>query len=477
MKLLLAQRKKMKRKEWACLRLISLLILLASLWRKEEGPVNAQSDTILWSKPINLSNTPSLSTHPAIITDDYGYVHVFWSEEMGGRARESGDLGGPGNSIFYTRWDGVIWTPPVDILFVPSEIVAEYIAVTLDANNILHAVWTGQTDFYYSNAASGEADSAHAWSSPVWVATDSARGGSESNIVADAAGNVHIIYATRGGGAGIYHIRSQDSGATWGLEHRLSLPPTALEDSFTNVRITVDGADRLHVTWQTNQKGGSGQALYYTHSLDAGHVWSSPTQIGYYDVADTFLGWAYLTVGGDSDLHLVYVDGSNKGRLHRTSLDGGATWRAPHYIIPEMEGVNGYVIPIVDNSGQMHLIVNMRTRAEQLVGVYYARWLESEWSRVIPLDNSSVAAPSAHYTAAAVRLGNEIHIVYNQISVGEIWHLSGTLPLVEPLARSELPQAQKLIPITPTLVAFTSTPEPALFVLGVILWSQTRFKT
>jgi hypothetical protein len=395
-------------------------------------PVAGSSGIIRWSKPTNISDSPPLSTHPAIVSDDYGNIHVFWSEELGGRARQPGDIGGEGNSIVYTRWDGTSWTDPVDILSVPEDTVAEFVAVDVDTDSRLHIVWTGQTNFYYSNALSWEADSAHAWRKPVVIATNSARSRLESNIAVGGSGDIHIIYAARGTEAGIYYIRSQDGGETWSMASLLSEPFDALERSYSTVRIIADEAGRLHAVWQTSQQEGFGQAIYYTRSADQGQSWSTPKQLAYRDPGDTWVDWPYLMAEGDSKLHLLYVDGSSEGREHRISVDSGETWSDPYHIITEMEGINGYVFPLVDNSDQMHLIVNMRTSNRQIVGVYYSQQLDNTWSPVVPIDITSPAAPSAHYTTGAMRLGNEIHIVYNQISTGEIWHMRGTLPDVDP---------------------------------------------
>jgi hypothetical protein len=136
---------------------------------------------------------------------------------------------------------------------------------------------------------------------------------------------------------------------------------------------------------------------------------------------------------------LIYIDGSytgSKGRYHRISRDGGATWSDSKHIIPELVGVNGYVMPIVDGAGQLHLIANMRTEAEQVVGIYYARWQGTSWSPVTPID---VSLPEIHYTAAAVRLGNELHIVYNQLQGAEVWHIHGLVPQVSPQPALTLP--------------------------------------
>lgn len=439
------------------IRFVSFLTLsvIALTWQGM-GPVGAFSDPVEWSKPVNLSNSPPLSTHPAITSDDYGNIHVFWSEEVGGRARQPGDMGGQGNSILYTRWDGSSWSPAVDVLSVPGEMVAEYVAVATGPANKIHAVWTGQSVFYYSNASIWEADSAHAWLEPVVIATNSARSRLESSIVEDHLGNIHIIYATSSTEPGIYYIRSQDSGETWSPAALLSEPFDALEHSYSTVRIIADDEGILHAVWQTSQQEGFGQAVYYSRSIDQGQSWSSPTQLAYRDPGDMWIDWPYLVAEGDSRLHLIYVDGTNVGRAHRISIDGGETWPPADQILTTMEGINGYIVPLVDDSGRMHLIVNMRTTDGQTVGIYYAQREGSSWSPVVPLDVSSPAAPSAHYAAAVMGLGKEIHVVYNQISNGEIWYLRGILPAVE--SRRTPEPFPTTLPTAPTATSAAMAP-------------------
>jgi len=424
-----------------------LTVLLLSLWWCwEAGFAVAQSDTVTWFGSVNLSNTPQYSGHPAIVADGYGYVHVFWSENVGDVPMES-QVGTPqGNSILYTRWDGVSWTPPVDIAFVPGETIAEFVAVDMDAENRLHIVWTGQSNFYYSDALSWQAESAHAWSTPVVLASDSARSSWESDIAADPSGTLHVVYATRRDAPGIYHICSLDGGRTWQPAVRLSDPFGPLEYSFSNVKLVADEVGRLHVVWQTTQAEGFGQAIYYARSTDGGESWSAPVQLGYRDPGDYEASWPYLTAIGASEPHLIYIDGqSSIGRFHRISKDGGETWSVPHHILTDMEGVNGYLVPLVDSAGQLHLMINMRTRAGQVVGIYYARWQGDGWSPVVPVDLSDLAS---HYLAATVRLGNELHVVWNGIRGGEIWHKRG-------IVSSATPVSVPVVPSSPT-----STPSP-----------------
>ena len=407
----------------------SLLVLLFSLWLMGATCVIAQSEPIIWYPTSNLSDTAENSENPAIVADSLGYVHVLWSEDLAGEPFEQTDNPETGNSIFYRRWDGISWTSPVDILAVPDEGVAAFVAVDVDRDHQLHVIWTGQDNFYYSSAPAWEAESAHAWSQPVVVASNSARSRWESDIVADTAGNLHILYATGGVEAGIYHIQSDNSGLSWGSPIKLSGPFDPLETSFSNVQVITDGADRLHAVWETNQNEGYGQAIYYAQSPDGGQSWSVPVQLGYRDPGDYETSYPYLTAISESEIHLIYCDGSDRGRSHRTSQDGGATWSEPLRILTEMEGVNGYVFPLVDGLGQMHLIINMRTR-QQVGGIYYARWLGESWTPVEPLVVGDPNLGGAHFAAGTVRLGNELHIAWTQLGNGEIGHVYGVAPWV-----------------------------------------------
>lgn len=436
----------------------SLLVLLLALWPPGATDVAAQSEPVIWYPTRNLSNTPQNSEHPAIVADGLGYVHVLWSEDFGGQPFAETGNPATGNTIFYRRWDGVSWTSPVDILSVPDEYIASFVAVEVDEEQRLHVVWTGQSNFYYSSAPAWQAESAHAWSQPVVIATNSARSRWESDIVADAQGNLHVVYATAGEEAGIYHIRSENSGLSWGSPLKLSGPFDPLEKSFSNVRVITDGAGRLHVVWETNEIEGYGQAIYYARSTDQGQSWSAPVQLGYRDPGDFEASYPYLTSISDSEIHLIYLDGWHKGRSHRISYDGGETWSEPLHILPEMEGVNGYVFPLVDGSGRMHLIINMRT-TQQVGGIYYARWLGGSWSPVEPLVVGDPNLGGAHYAAGAVRLGNEIHVVWTQLGTGEIGHVYGVVPAVPKSTPLEVPSPQAP-PSSPTPQLFTQTVVP-----------------
>lgn len=445
-----------------------------------EIPVVAQSGPIIWSEPTNLSNSFQESAHPAIVADDYGLVHVFWSEDVEGRAvtPEEG-VRNTGNSILYRCWDGQSWSPPLDILFVPGEARAEWPVVAMDAENRLHLVWNSFTAVYYASAPSWQADSAHSWTEPLALTANSDFTPWGASIAADARGTLHVVYAAAGDEKGLNYIRSADGGESWGLPLRLYEPTGPSEEPPALVQIVVDDSDRLHAVWQTNQVEASGAGVHYVRSTDGGDTWTAPVQLATRDPGDFSVGTPYLMADGASELHLIYVDGAytgSKGRFHRISRDGGGTWSEPKHILTELVGMNGRVMPLVDGAGQMHLIANMRTEVTQVVGIYYARWQGSDWSSVVPIE---VSVPQIHYTAATVRLGNELHIAYNQLEGAEVWHIRGFVSGLAPQPALALPAP--VLPTQPVQVAepavSTAAPSPEVVVAppspGEMLSRQT----
>ncbi len=406
-------------------------VVVPALMTLGVGRVSAQSGGVQWSEPINLSESPEGSVDPAIVADRYGIVHVFWSEDIGGP--ELGlheQLATLGNTIMYRRWDGTSWSPKVDILAVRGDPFADFVSVDIDNDGIIHATWTGFGAIYYSCASAREADNVRAWATPTIIG-DGARSMRESSVVVDASGNVHVIYAASGG-AGVQYVVLRKGGTTWSLPVTISAALGSLEGGCANVRLIVDSAGRLHATWQTFQAQGFGQGVYYARSVDDGASWSMPVLFRYRQEGDTWVEWPYMAAGSGADLFLIYVDGTNMGRAFRTSRDGGETWSEAETVLEELEGINGYVMPLVDGSGQVHLIATMRTHT-QIGGIFHSQWTRNGFAPatlVIP-DDHSPRSGSIHYTDATVRLGNELHLVWNEISGSEIWYARGLIEGVE----------------------------------------------
>jgi hypothetical protein len=171
------------------------------------------------------------------------------------------------------------------------------------------------------------------------------------------------------------------------------------------------------------------------------------------DESGGFAGWPYLIAAGNGSLHLIYALAENRGRGYRVSRDGGRTWTDEVTILREMEGINGYVFPLEDSSGALHLVVNMRPTATQETGIYYAAQERGGWARPSSVVIGKPYSTGAHYAAGAVRLGNEIHVVWTDLGGGDIWHVSGLLrevPAIIPIRErdepAELPLAGQALP-------------------------------
>ncbi len=411
-------------KQWGTLLLsIALFFLLV--------PV-AQLGTpyVDWSAPQRLSLPQQNALYPAILSDDYGHVHLFWSHVVEeDRVAEDEAM----QFITYTRYDGESWSLPNEVLFSPDDRVAEYPVAAMDDEQRIHIAWSGISNILYSNAPAHAADSPRQWAVPRVIGTDSARA-LWSLAIETVGTDVHVVYLSRGAGARVYHVMSSDGGIMWSTPSMVSGPLAAGEQSLSNIKIAADQAGSLHVVWQTNDKQGFGYAIYYVQSMDGGVTWSSPIQFAQRSEP----GWAnYAHISAhDRVLRVNYAFPTAIGRAERLSMDGGVTWSEPLRFLIELEGINGYTIPLVDSAGRFHLVANMRARDTMLTGIYWAFADGDGWSYSQPVDVHSSGAPSAHYVDAAMRLGNEMHVVYNALIPEEIWHVKGLIrdaPDIQPL--------------------------------------------
>ena len=228
--------------------LFILLWFVLVFWRVD--CVSAQGK-ITWNEPFNVSMSGTSSSYPAIVADAYGYVHVFWSEDMDGPTISTDELPRSGNTILYRCWDGRSWTESVDILAVSNESYANFIAVAVDDMNQLHLVWSGSDNLYYSTAFAADAYSARAWSPPQVFSGQSADTLYGLDVDVDSQGKVHIVYAEKGNDAGVLYVSVPTDNAAWSLPVGISDGLGPNEVAFAEVRLAIDTSDRLHVAWGT----------------------------------------------------------------------------------------------------------------------------------------------------------------------------------------------------------------------------------
>jgi len=405
--------------------LVISLVLATSV--ASASAVDAQAP-IAWGEPRQLSLDNQNALYPAIVADAYGFVHVFWSHYVDEDVVEGQSAT---QYLAHILWDGYNWTSPNEVLMSPSEQLVEYPVVALDSEQTIHVVWSGQSNYYYSYAPALSAERPGAWATPIPIASDSARS-LWSAAIATRGTEVHVAYETKGGSGRVYHVSSPDRGATWTNAVPISDRLRSEETSLSNVKIVADAEGALHVVWQANDDAGFGQAIYYSRSVDRGVTWARPFAMARRGPNDDWATYPYIGVVQDA-LIMTYAFSTNVGRMERRSTDGGVSWSDAISILDELEGINGYTIPLQDASGALHLAINMRAGEDQRTGIYWSDAVNGAWTRAVAVDIDSAGAPTAHYLDATVLLGNQVHLVYNSLGRDEIWHVAGTLQSVAPI--------------------------------------------
>jgi hypothetical protein len=94
---------------------------------------SAQSGDNYWTSPERLSSEDGMASQPYMVSDQYGYVHMFWSES--GSADE-------GPVIRYSRYDGETWSLPNDIFITAPDAVVVFISPFVDSKGMLHLLWS-----------------------------------------------------------------------------------------------------------------------------------------------------------------------------------------------------------------------------------------------------------------------------------------------------------------------------------------------
>jgi hypothetical protein len=422
---------------------------------------------------MNMSGTPQSSVHPVLVADSYGLVHLFWSEDYGGVELTEGEVAGPGNTIMYRRWDGETWTESIDIIAPVGESTSDHVDAAIGPDGTIHLIWLSSNRLYYANSPLSTAISPGSWSRPQVLANDAMPASYAASITVDPAGKAHVLYASAGTSPAVYHISKGVEDLDWSVPGIAGTRTSDVEVAMTNVRVRSDSEGRLFAAFQSFNSSSFGQAVYYTHSSDGGANWSPQERLAWLEPGGFEASWPAVGVAEDGRVALVNVAGLTVGRDHWVSADNDATLSGPERIWESMEGVNGFVYPLFDSSGREHIIGAMRT-LEQQVGVYHSQWTGTGWSPVLPVDNTSPGAPSAHYATATVRLGNELHVAYTQLAEGEIWYSRAILDDVPSVAAQtlDLPDAIQPAPTrvgssateasSPTVVGASSRPAPSV---------------
>jgi len=409
---------------------VALAVWLGWYW--DAASVAAQSGTVVWSEPIQLSNPEVQAWAPAIAADMAGNVHVMWSQTM------TENPPGQGDTLFYARWDGERWSSPIDVLVSP-EGAAEFPDLAVTPDGMLHAVWgTGgiNSKLMYARAPACCANDARNWSQPISLGMPV---NLTTALVADEQGRLHVAFASLETDNIVYR-RSDDGGITWPVW--VEIPGGMHQnDEFTAYpRLAVDKRGRVHAVWTVMPYPG--RFVMYVRSDDGGNTWNDPQMIDSADRKDYEEGYGPIFIDiemhGEDEVHLIWDGAPTVERNHIWSSDGGNTWSEPSLLIPEISiaGRSGWNDMVVDNANTLHAVALGRP--------WHASWSGGGWSRSTAIGQ----APCAEWMRIALSLGNRLHVVWWDSCSRSVWYVQGETPA-------------PALPTLPLALVPTSTPTPA----------------
>ncbi|MCK4321754.1 T9SS type A sorting domain-containing protein [candidate division WOR-3 bacterium] len=147
-----------------------------------------------WSTPENVSDDPNDSGWPDVAVDSLGRIQVVWQ-----------DCPGPSDSteIFYSRFDSVSWTSPVNASRTVGGSVDPRIAIDMDNNP--RVVWEERKNGYsvYYTYFNGTK-----WVNSVLVDADVSR---TPNITVNKGNTAYIVWRHFNGGDNIFIVKYIDS--------------------------------------------------------------------------------------------------------------------------------------------------------------------------------------------------------------------------------------------------------------------------
>ena len=379
---------------------LGVVVLLSTL---KSAAAQSQAFSGEWSEPYRLSTNAGKASEGYLVTDQYGYVHCFWTETLFAEQR---------TAIQYSRFDGTAWSTPNAIYVTGADING--ISPAVDEHGTLHVMWTGGLSgpAYYTHAPAHDAIPAQNWSPPLRIDIPS----NSLKLQVDSNGLFHLLYINRGAEPGVYYVRSEDEGMSWSEPSWLD--PDILAGHIPASLTFVHGErDDLHAVWFYGALDADFQPdwVRYAHSLDGGHTWSAPFLV---DQAvpesdhNLTVAGPIMTVQGQT-VHVIWAAGSLPYRQHRVSTDNGLTWSAPRQIFGELHGQAGDGFT-VDGAGRVHFLSQVRYP----IGIYHALWDEDVWTSptlvylVAEADEAIGDRIHAHALSPVVRAGNQLIVTF-----------------------------------------------------------------
>ena len=371
-----------------------------------------------WSEPMRISDRIRGASEGLMVTDKYGYVYLFWTEEDKDEERFS---------IYYSRFDGNAWTKPIDVAITRPGLSIMNFAPAVDPEGGLHLVWS-EDDYtsYYIQAPFMQTPSAKPWTRPLTLGAPANR----FKLQVDSLGVRHLVYNIMlGNDVGVHYMRSLDSGESWSNPVRLDPDiPAGATPQWLAFDLGDDGA--LHVLWDYfDMDAALGTTIRYAHSLDGGESWSPALDLDTTSSTDQSLQMPFpdMVVSG-KNIYAIWGRSRPENqanplaifRRYRISNDAGLTWSEPRWMMGDL---NGQAIGSgldVDSQGRIHYLVQMRWP----MAIWHTYWDGNAWSApttvyFIARDdpesqiiNATRSRVHAHNVREVIRNGNQLVMAF-----------------------------------------------------------------
>jgi hypothetical protein len=259
-----------------------------------------------WTANRRLTNTAGGSFHPAIAVDGPN-IFVIWH-----------DITTPGNAeIYFKRSNdrGVTWSASKRL--TNNIGYSEDAAIAVDGSNI-YVTWDddtpGDSEIYFKRSN----DRGVTWSASKRLTKNT--GDSEDPAIAAAGSNIYVVWSDdTPGNSEIYFKRSNDGGATWAANRRVTNNAGRSELP----AIGVDGSN-IAVAWMDDTPGN--REIYFKQSIDGGVVWAASKRL----TNNTGESYGPAIAVDGSNIYVSWDDDTpgNSEIYFKRSVNRGANWTA-----------------------------------------------------------------------------------------------------------------------------------------------------
>lgn len=380
-----------------------IIVLGATFTAHAEGPTEVYG----WVPPVVLSQSGDYSSiSPHVGVDDYGYLHVVWTDDSYGQADPS-----------YIRSldQGSSWS---DIERIETDAPSRDTALAIGTDNSVHACWwdwpgPGQFELKCARRTT------QAWIEETVVITQS---DIKVPTVAVTDDYIHLAWSNKLGGQAydLWYKMKDRSSDEWS-------EPTVIFDTgpaSQPSKMAADGNGNLHLVWQENILPDN-EIMYISGTVQADQTtWHAPITLT--QMLTPTATSPDIAVAEDGTVHTVFgVDVPGQDRcqdVYHLSFPLSSTEGISPTVIPDSRICISSQLPkyaspslSVQGTSTIHVLWNGKRAGDVWDRIYYARSGDGGaiWSPVVPVSRDD-AWPDGF--PDVVPWGEMTHVVFQQVT-------------------------------------------------------------